>query len=137
MSECEHHSKRAVQQKVERMVRDVRVLQQSVQYSIAAKYGLPRIGTYQIADPQRNDCELIKQVLAGSRMKRQIVGKRVSQQQRKQHYPQRDSHRAQQRLSVDVYSKKLAIVVQIPVMNNGLRWGNRPEAVTEKKNVRN
>ena len=69
MSEREYYGEWAVQQKVERMVRDARVLQQSVQYSIAAKNGLPRIGTYQIADPQGNDCQLIKQVLPGSRMK--------------------------------------------------------------------
>jgi len=55
MSQREHHSEWAVEQKVQRMLREMQILQQRVEHAIATKDRLPGIGADQVADPKRNN----------------------------------------------------------------------------------
>ena len=60
VGERQHHGKRAIEQKLQRMLREVHILQQRVQHAVAAQDRFPGIGAHQIADPQRNDDQLIE-----------------------------------------------------------------------------
>ena len=64
MRERQHHRKRTVEQKVERMPGQMHILQQRIQHAVRAKNRLPCIRPHQIADPQRNDHHLIEQVFS-------------------------------------------------------------------------
>src|ERR1700730_726810 len=70
-------------------------------------------------------------------MKREVVGHRIAKQEREDRHPGRDPHGAKQSLQVNIHVKQLAVIVQSPGANDGLRRRNGPEAVTEKKRVRN
>src|SRR5438552_3848289 len=79
MRQGEYYRKRAVKKKTERMMSYVKILQQGVQNAVAAENCLPGIGPHQIAHPEGNDHQLIEQVFALARIKRKIVGERISE----------------------------------------------------------
>ncbi len=96
----QHHGKRTVEKKIERMLGQVHILQQRVEHAIGTENRLPRIRPHQIANPQRNNHHLIQQIFSFAGVERQKIRQRISQQQRKQHHSRRNPHRAQQRLPV-------------------------------------
>src|SRR4051812_29156489 len=89
MRESKDHRERAIQQEIQRMPGQVHILQQSVQYTIASQDGFPRVSPNQIADPQRNDYQLVQQILF-SGAKRQKIRQRIAQQKRQGGYPGRN-----------------------------------------------
>ena len=62
MGEGQHDRERAVEQKIQRMLGQVDVLQKRIEHAVAAEDRLPCVGTDQVADPERNDHELIEKV---------------------------------------------------------------------------
>src|SRR6185437_1932160 len=61
MREGQHHGERAVQQEIEGMTCQVNILQQRVKDAVAAQDGLPGVSSHQIADPERNNHQLIEE----------------------------------------------------------------------------
>ena len=80
----EDDRERAVEQKLDGVMRDVKILQQAVQDAVAAEDGFPGVAANEIAGPQGNDHELIEQVLSFRRVKRKIVRERISEEQSEQ-----------------------------------------------------
>src|SRR5579872_1653310 len=113
------------------MFAEVQVLQERVEHAIAAQDGFPGIGAHQVADPKRNDYELIEQVFARAGMKRKIVSQGITEQQSEEHDAGGNPHGAKQSLEVDVDAQQFGIVAEIPIMNDRLRRADRPEAVAE------
>ncbi len=132
--QCEYNRERTVKQEPRRRVRDVQVLQQRVHHSVAAKDGLPRVGAHQVANPKRDDHKLIKQFFA-LRIKRNVIRQRIPQQQGQQRNPARDPHRPQQYLGVHRHMHQVLIILQSPVVHDGLPTLHTPEAVAEEQKI--
>ena len=81
MRQREHHGKRTVKQKIQRVLRYVHVLKKGIEHAVAAENRLPRVSAHQVAHPQRNDHELVQEVFALSGTKREIVRQRISEQE--------------------------------------------------------
>lgn len=64
MSERQHYGERAVQQEIQWMAGQVHILQQSVEDPVTSQDRFPRVGTNQIADPQRDDHQLVQQIFS-------------------------------------------------------------------------
>src|SRR5215472_16296365 len=131
----QHHGERAVEQELERMLGQMRILQQRVENAVAAENRLPRVSANQVADPEGDDDQLVEKILTLSCAEREIVGKRITQHQGKQHDPGRNPHRSKQRLEVDADVQQLAVVLESPGVNDLLAGGHRPEAVTKHQRV--
>ena len=101
MRQGEHDGERAVEQEVERVTGQVDVLQQRVENAVGAENRLPGVGTHQITHPQRNDDELIVEILSASGVEREEVSQRIAEQHGKKHHAGGDPHGAQQRLPVN------------------------------------
>src|SRR5271157_545294 len=74
VGEHEDNGERTVQQKADGLVSDMRVLEEAVEDSFAAQNCFPGVAADQIADPERDDDELIEQFFACAGMKREVVG---------------------------------------------------------------
>src|SRR6202035_3418335 len=77
----QHDGKWAVQEELNGPVRDVQVLQEGVQHAVAPEDGLPGVPAHQVARAQGNDHELVEQLLPLQRIKRKVVGERVTEQE--------------------------------------------------------
>ena len=91
--ERENDGEWTVQKKLNRPVCDVQILQKSVQHAVASENRFPRVTADQITGPQRNDYELVEQILALRRVERKVVSERIAEQQRQQSDRSGDSDR--------------------------------------------
>ena len=57
-------------------------MQEAVEHAVAAENGFPGVAANEIADPQRDDDELIEDFFARAGVERKIVGERIAEQQR-------------------------------------------------------
>src|SRR5579862_6304325 len=73
VSERQHHGERTVEQKFQRMLGEMQILQQSVEHAVASQNRLPGISANQIADAQWNDHQLIEKLFPLSRIKRKVI----------------------------------------------------------------
>src|SRR4051794_21304247 len=78
VGESQHDRKWAVKKELNGMTRQVYILQEHIQDSVGAENRFPRVGPYQVADPERNDHHLVQQILSRTRIKRQKIRKRIS-----------------------------------------------------------
>src|SRR6202034_69968 len=116
---CEHHDdgEGAVQQKADRLVREVPILQEGVEHAVAAENCFPCVAAHQITHPERDDHKLIEEFFANSRVERQVVRQRVAQEQREECDRTGDAHGAQENLCVEGMDEQLLIVLQVPLMD--------------------
>src|SRR2546428_74997 len=77
---CEHENdrERAVEEEDNGFVREMQVLEKTVEDPVAAKNGFPGVTPDEIADPQRHDDKLVEKFLAGMGVKGQVVSKGVA-----------------------------------------------------------
>jgi len=54
---------------------EMQVLQEALR-SLRCENGFPGVTAHQVTHPQRNDDELVEQLFASARMKRQVIGQR-------------------------------------------------------------
>src|SRR3984957_8021337 len=134
MREHEDHGEGAVQKKTDRLVSDMEVLEKSVENSFATEDCFPSVAADQIADPERNDDELVQQFLARAGMKREVVGERVAEENGTERYRGCDAHGAQENLGVQRIGEEFLVIGEIPVMDEGAVL-NRPEAVGKHERV--
>jgi hypothetical protein len=66
----------------------------------------------------------------------EIVGQGIAEQQGEEHDPGRNPHGAQQGFEIYVHAQQFAVVAKVPVLDDGLRRADRPEAVAEEQRVR-
>src|SRR6185437_43329 len=69
VSEREHHRERAVEEEFDGMPCEVRILQQSIEHTITSQNGFPCVSADQVANPQGDDYQLVKQILASAGVK--------------------------------------------------------------------
>src|SRR5207244_12450559 len=106
-----------------------------VQHAIAAENRLPCIRAHQVADPQRNDYELIEELLSFSCMEREMVSEWIAEQKRQDHYSCGNPHGTEQGLQVNADAKQLAVIIQSPGVDDRLPRRDRPEAIEEDNGV--
>jgi len=59
---------------------EMQILQETIEHAFAAENGFPCVSAHQVAHPQRHNHELVEQLFASARMKREVVGQRVAEQ---------------------------------------------------------
>src|SRR5579864_929608 len=132
--EDEDDRERAVEEKADRFMRDVKILEKTVEDAVAAKDGFPRIAANEIADPEWNDDELIEEFFACAGMEGEIVRKRIAEEERQKRNGSRDAHGAEKNFRVDGIGEKCSVVGEITLMDNEA-VANGPEAVREHERV--
>ena len=110
MGEHQDYCEGAVEKGGYRFTRDVEVLQEAVEDAIAAENRFPGISADQITDPERNDDELIEKFFARTRVKREEVRERITQNNRKQRDGTGDARRAAEHLQIDWILKESGVV---------------------------
>jgi hypothetical protein len=60
-------------------VGDVEILEKSVEDTVAAENGFPGVSTNQVADPQRNNDQLIEEFFARASVEGQEIGERITE----------------------------------------------------------
>jgi hypothetical protein len=78
---------------------------------------------------------LIEKFLARAGVEREVIGKRIAEQQREEHYGRGDAHGAEQDFKIDRIGNERVKVSQVPLMHNHA-LSHRPEAVSEHKSIR-
>lgn len=133
--EHEHDSEGAVEKEADRFVGDVQVLEKAVEHAVAAENRFPGVAADQIADPERDDHELIEEFFARTGVEGEEVRERVAEEERAEGHGSGDACGAQENLEVERIGEKRAIVLQIPVMDERA-VADEPETVREHERVR-
>src|SRR5580700_9369678 len=110
------------------------VLEKAVEDSFAAEDCFPGVAADQIADPERHDDELIEQFFARAGMKREVIGERIAEEKRAEHYRGCDAHGAEENFGVEGIGEKFLVIGEIPIMDEDAVL-NRPEAVGKHERV--
>src|SRR5205085_1658824 len=118
MREHKHDGERAIKKKTNGSGRDRKKWQKAIKHAVAAKDGFPGVAADQIADPQRHDHELIKELLALPGVKSQIVSKRIAEKERTDRDRSRDAHGAEEHFGVNRIAEESFIIAQIPMVND-------------------
>ena len=74
----------AVEEKTDGSAGDVEVLEEAVEDAVGAENGFPGVAADEIADPERNDDELIEKIFANARVEGHEVGERIAEREREQ-----------------------------------------------------
>ena len=98
--EHENYGERAVEKNADGFVRDVQILQEAIEDAVAAENGFPGVAANEIADPQRDDDELVEQFFARAGVEGEEIRERVAEQERKKGHGGGDAHGAQEDLDV-------------------------------------
>src|SRR5260370_28722591 len=130
----ENDGERAIEKERDGLVCEMQVLQKAIEDAFAAKNGFPRVTPYQIAHPKGNDDKLVEQFFARARMKREVVGQRVTKQQGTQRHRGGDTHGAQEDFGVDGLGKESGVILQVPLMDHN-SVVDSPEAVRKHQRV--
>ena len=80
MCQRENDCERTIEKELEGMLCQMHVLQQRVEDAVAAEDRLPRVRPHQVAHPQRNDDELVEEILFGACIKGKEVCQWITQQ---------------------------------------------------------
>ena len=124
----------AVEKEADRVVREVQILQKAVEHAVAAENRFPSVTANQIADPERNDDELIEEFFARAGVERQKIGERIAEEERAKRNGGGDAHRAKKYFDVNGFVNERAVIAQVPVMDDEA-VANGPEAVSEHQRV--
>src|SRR5882762_3987723 len=98
--EHENNGEGTVQKKADRFARDVKILEQAVQHSVAAQDCFPGVAANEVADPQRHDHELIQEFLARTSVEGEVVREWVAEEQRAECHGTGNARGAQKNLKV-------------------------------------
>ena len=101
VGEHEDDGEGAVEQEADRGGGDMEILQEAVEDAVAAENCFPGVAAHEIADPQRDDDELIEDFLARAGVKGKIVGQRITEQQGAERDGGGDAHAAEQDFGVN------------------------------------
>ena len=134
MREHEDDGEGAVEQEADRRVGDVEILQEAVEDAVAAEDCFPGVAANEIADPERDDDELIEEFFACACMERQVVGERIAEQQGTESDGGGDAHACGKGLRRRRDCDEVAVIVEIPLMNDEA-VAHEPEAVGEHEGV--
>src|SRR5437879_7249862 len=63
MCQHEYYGKWTIKEESHRLANQVEILEEAVQDAVAAENGFPRVAAHEVADPKRNDHQLVEQVL--------------------------------------------------------------------------
>jgi hypothetical protein len=116
-------------------VRDVEVLEKAVENTVGAENGFPGITANEIADPQRNDDELIQKLLTATGVEGKIVGERIAEKERENSDRSGDAHGAKENFEVDGIFQERGVILEIPVVDDDSVLDG-PETVNEHEGVR-
>jgi hypothetical protein len=116
-------------------VRDVEVLEKAVENTVGAKNGFPGVGANEIADPQRNDDELIQKFLTAAGVEGKIVRERIAEKKRENSDRSGDTHGAEENFEVDGVFQERGVILEVPVVDDDAVLDG-PETVNEHEGVR-
>ena len=133
--EHEDHGEGAVEKEAERFAGDVEVLKEAVEDAFAAEDGFPGVTANQVADPERDDDELVEEFFAGAGVERNEIRERVAEEDRKERDRSGYAHGAEEDAGVERVGGELVVVVEIPVMDDETVLDG-PETVGEHQGVR-
>ena len=116
-------------------MRDVEILQKAVEDAVAAENCFPGVATHQIADPERNDDQLVEKFFARACVERQEIRQRISEKYRKKCNSGGDACGAKEDLDVEWIPEQREVVVEIPMIEDDA-VSDSPEAVQKHEQVR-
>jgi hypothetical protein len=99
--EHEDHSEGAVEKETDGFVGDVEILEKTVEHAVAAENGFPGVAAYQIADPERDNHELVEEFLARAGVEGKIVRERIAEKKGAEGHGSSDARGAQENLEVE------------------------------------
>src|SRR5690348_18491355 len=109
----------------------MQILQETVQYAVAAENGFPGVPAHKIADPQRYDDELIEKLLSCAGVKSQVVRKGIAEKERAERDRSGDAHSAKKHLGIERIRKERLIVFPIPLVDDD-SIANRPKTMRKQ-----
>jgi len=132
----EHQNDRewTVEEKFEWRVGDVKILQRAVENAVAAENGFPGVAADEVADPERDDDELIEKFFASPGAEGKIVRERIAEEEREKSDGGSNAHGAKENLKIDGIGEKSFVVLEIPVVNEEA-IADEPETVGEHQAV--
>ena len=134
MREHEDYGERTVENGRNRSVRDVQVLKKSVKHAVGAENCFPSVAANQVADPKRNNNELIENFLAWTRVERQEICDWITEKNGEQRNGSGDARGAEEHLKIKRIFEERRVVVEIPPMYDDT-VADRPKAVKEHHQV--
>ena len=105
MSEDEDDGEGTVKEVADGRVSDVEILQEAVEDAVAAKNGFPGVAADEVANPERDNHELIEKLFARAGMEREVIGERVSEEEGTEHNASGDAHGAEEDFGVEGISE--------------------------------
>ncbi len=108
-------------------------MEQTVQHAVVPQNCFPGIAANQVTGPQRDDDELVEQFFAFGGVKRQVIRQRVAEQQHENGYRGGDAHGAEKHIAVKRVAGQFKIILQIPVVNDGLNCRRRTRSCSKKE----
>jgi hypothetical protein len=79
--EHKNHGEGAVEKSGNGLVSDVEILKRAVEDAVGAEDSFPCVAADEIADPERDDDELVEKLFAGARVKGKKVSERISEKE--------------------------------------------------------
>ena len=77
----ENDGEGAIEEKANRLLSDVKVLEEAVEDAVRAQDGFPGVTADEIADPEGNDDELIEKIFANAGVKRHVIGEGIAEEE--------------------------------------------------------
>src|SRR5215471_5607786 len=125
----------AVEKEADGLFGDVKILQETVENAVGAENGLPGVSANEIADPERNDDELIEEFLPDAGFERHEIGQRIAEEQGEEGDARGDAHGAEKDFEINGIVEELGVVLKIPFVNEEA-IANEPETVGEHQGIR-
>ena len=135
VSEHEDDGEGTVEEKADGFPGDVKVLEEAVEDALGSEDGFPGIAADEIANPERNDDELIEKIFAGAGVKGHEVGQRIPEEEGEKGDTGGDAHGAEEHFDVDGILEELGVILEIPFVDEEA-IPNQPEAVSKHQGVR-
>jgi hypothetical protein len=135
VSEHEDDGEGTIEEEADGLAGEMKILEKRVEDTVGTENGLPGIAANEIADPKRDNDELVEKLLAAAGMKGKIVSERIAEKEREKHDAGGDAHGAEKNFKIDGIFEQFGIVLKIPLVNDDA-LADSPEAVNEHQCVR-
>jgi hypothetical protein len=135
VGEHEDDGEGAVEKEADGLFGDVKILEKTVENAVGAENGFPGVSANEIADPERNDDELIEELPPGAGFEGHEIGQRIAEEQGEEGDTRGDAHGAEKDFEINGIMEELGVVLKIPFVNEEA-IANEPETVGEHQGIR-
>ncbi len=134
VGEGENDGERAIKEKANRLLGDVKVLQEAVEDAVRTQDGFPGVTADEIADPEGNDDELIEKIFANHSVKGHVIGEGVAEKEREHGDAGGDAGSAKKDFGINGIVEELGVILEIPLVDDEA-IADEPEAVGKHERV--